>query len=82
MLPVFGPTTLGGVVGEIPQIFLGPGFLLGVDLLPSIGIKGLETTNQYSFHLEAKKDLDSFAIDPYTSVKDFYIQHQNVLIND
>jgi len=48
----------------------------------TIEARGLKTINKYSFHLGAKEDLDSFAIDPYTSVKDYYIRHQNVLIND
>ncbi len=82
MLPLLGPITLRGVVAKIPQIFLVPEFFFGIDIMPTIGARGLETVNKFSFRLDAKEDLDSFAIDPYTSVKDFYFQHQKVLIKE
>lgn len=82
MLPILGPTTLRGVVGKIPQIFLGPEFLLGIPVLPATGARGAETINDVSLNLDRKDDLDLFAIDPYTSVKDYYYQRQKVLIDE
>jgi len=82
MLPILGPITLRGVVAKIPQIFLGPEFIFGIGIIPAIAARGVETVNEFSFRLDAKEDLDSFAIDPYTSVKDFYFQHQKTLIKE
>ncbi len=82
MLPIFGPTTTRGIVGKISQTFLSPEFIFGIDFLPTIGIRSEEMVNDLSLNLGQKEELDSFALDPYTSVKDFYIQHRKALVRE
>lgn len=82
MLPIFGPTTTRGIVGKLSQAFLSPEFIFGIDFLPAVAIRGEETVNEISLNLGQKEDLDSFALDPYTSVKDFYIQHRKALVKE
>jgi len=82
MLPIFGPTTTRGIVGKISQFFLTPEFVFGIDILTTTGARSGEMVNEISFNLGQKKELDSFALDPYTSVKDFYIQRRKTLIKE
>ena len=82
MLPIFGPTTTRGIVGKISQFFLTPEFVFGIDILTTTGARSGEMVNEISFNLGQKEELDSFALDPYTSVKDFYIQRRKALIEE
>lgn len=82
ILPIFGPLTLRGVAAKVPETFLSPLFIFGVPVLPSTGARSLEVVNEFSFNLGAKEDLDLFAIDPYTSVKDYYFQRRKILIKE
>ena len=82
MLPIFGPTTTRGIVGKISQFFLTPEFVFGIDILTTTGARSGEMVNEISFNLGQKKELDSFALDSYTSVKDYYIQRRKALIKE
>lgn len=82
ILPIFGPLTLRGMVAKVPETFLSPLFIFGVPVLTSTGVRGVEVVNGVSFNLGAKEDLDMFAIDPYTSVKDYYFQRRKILIKE
>jgi len=82
MLPIFGPTTTRGIVGKISQVFLSPEFIFGIDILTATGVRSEEMVNETSLNLGQKEELDSFALDPYTSVKDFYIQRRKTLIKE
>ncbi len=82
MLPIFGPMTTRGLVGKLSQAFLSPEFIFGIDILTATGIGALEMVNAISLNLGQKEELDSFALDPYTSVKDFHIQHRKALIKE
>ena len=82
MLPIFGPTTTRGIVGKISQAFLSPEFIFGIDILTATGVRSEEMVNEISLNLGQKEELDSFALDPYTSVKDFYIQRRKALIKE
>ncbi|HJP19869.1 MAG TPA: VacJ family lipoprotein, partial [Nitrospinota bacterium] len=82
MLPIFGPTTTRGIVGKISQAFISPEFIFGIDFLTAAGVRSEEMVNDVSLNLGQKEELDSFALDPYTSVKDFYIQRRKALIEE
>ena len=82
MLPIFGPTTTRGIVGKISQVFLTPEFVFGIDILKTAGARSGEMVNEISFNLGQKKELDSFALDSYTSLKDYYIQRRKALIKE
>jgi phospholipid-binding lipoprotein MlaA len=82
MLPIFGPTTTRGIVGKISQVFLTPEFVFGIDILKTAGARSGEMVNEISFNVGQKEELDSFALDTYTSVKDYYIQRRKALIKE
>lgn len=82
MLPVFGPSTLRGVAAKITQTFLSPEFFLGIGVLPATEARSLEMVNEVSLNLEQIEGLTTFALDPYTSIKDFYIQRRKVLVQE
>ena len=82
MLPIFGPSTTRGVVGKVFQALMSPEYIFGIDFLPTVGIRSEETVNDISLNLDRKEDLDSFALDKYTSVKDFYIQNRKALVKE
>ena len=82
MLPILGPSTTRGLVGNTLHIFLSPEYIFGIDVLSATGFRTEEIVNEISLNLEQKEELDSFALDPYSSVKDFYMQRRKVLENE
>lgn len=82
MLPILGPSTMRGIAGRSLQTFLSPEFLLGIGFLPAAGARSFEVINEVSLNLEQIDELTTFALDPYTSIKDFYIQRRRVLVNE
>lgn len=81
VLPVLGPSSLRDAVGRAGNWFIDPINYLQPDLL-SWGAWGLEKVNWTSFHIQ---DYDAFkeaSIDPYTAMRNAYIQNRNALVND
>lgn len=87
VLPVFGPSTIRGVVGFVGDVVLNPLFWVSTqdwveedDLL--MGSRYLNRVNSYSYHLrDANEKIRRDAIDPYISLQDFYMQHRKKLIS-
>lgn len=81
VLPVLGPSSLRDAVGRAGNWFIDPINYLQPDLL-SWGVWGLEKVNWTSFHIQ---DYDAFkeaSIDPYTAMRNAYIQNRNALVKD
>ncbi|WP_321492865.1 VacJ family lipoprotein [uncultured Desulfobacter sp.] len=81
VLPVLGPSSLRDAVGRAGTWFIDPINYLQPDLL-SWGVWGLEKVNWTSFRIQ---DYDAFkeaSIDPYTAMRNAYIQNRNALVKD
>jgi phospholipid-binding lipoprotein MlaA len=71
--PIFGPSTLRDSIGRAGDFFLDP--VNYVDPAEaSIGIKAFDTVNNTSFRIGDYESLKKSAIDPYTALRDVYLQ--------
>lgn len=82
VLPFFGPSTARNVAGRVVDSFLSPSVFFAPSFFVSAGITTAETTNDVSFIIEDKKALGESAIDEYESVRDFYHQYREGLVNE
>ncbi len=73
VLPVLGPFTLRDLTGYVGDAFLKPVNYVNPYAL-SIGISGFDKINNTSFKLGDYKTLKDSSIDPYTAIKNAYIQ--------
>ncbi len=73
VLPVLGPSTLRDLTGNVGDFFLEPvNYVRPANL--SLGIQAFDRINSVSFKLGEYKTLKDSAIDPYSAIKDAYIQ--------
>lgn len=71
--PFFGPSTLRDSFGMLGDRFLDP--VAYVDpAAASWGMKGLDTINNTSFRIGDYESMKGAALDPYTSLRDGYLQ--------
>jgi phospholipid-binding lipoprotein MlaA len=82
VLPFFGPSTARNAAGRVVDSFLSPSIFFSPSFLVSSGITVGETTNDVSFIIDDKKALGESAIDEYESVRDFYHQFREGLVNE
>ena len=77
--PFIGPSSLRDTVGTV-----GDGFLSPVNYIrpakDAFAINAYEHFNDTSLHIGDYEGLKESAIDPYTAVKDAYVQHRRFLI--
>ena len=81
VLPFFGPSTVRNVSGRVVDSLLSPSIFFAPSFFVSAGITVGETTNDVSFIIDDKKALEESAIDEYESVRDFYHQYREGLVN-
>lgn len=75
VLPVLGPSTLRDTIGKVGDFFLTPlNYVEPVEL--SYGLKVYDTVNTTSFRIGDYETLKDAAFDPYTAIKDAYIQNR------
>jgi len=73
--PIFGPSTVRDSAGSVPDMFMDP--LWYVRPWPvSLGVSSLKVTNNGSLQLEVYEALTSDALDPYTAVRQAYVQYR------
>jgi phospholipid-binding lipoprotein MlaA len=71
--PIFGPSTLRDSIGRAGDFFLDP--VNYVDPAEaSIGIRAFDTVNNTSFRIGDYESFKKSAIDPYTALRDVYLQ--------
>ncbi|MEO1765799.1 MlaA family lipoprotein [Thiobacter aerophilum] len=81
MLPILGPSNLRDTVGLAAYYQLDP--VLNLDHIPTRNtLSTLRFVNHRAQLLDAEKVLDEAALDPYTFLRDAYIQHRRSLIYD
>ena len=73
--PFLGPSTARGTVGMVGDYFLDPLTYVDAELL-SYSLQAGERLNWVSLRLGEYQDLKEGALDPYTALKDVYIQHR------
>jgi len=81
MLPILGPSSLRDTVGRAGDWFINPiNYAQPREL--SWGASGLETVNWTSFHIGEYEAFKKASIDPYTAMRNAYIQNRNALVKD
>ncbi len=81
MLPVLGPSSLRDAVGRTGDRLIDPiNYAQPWEL--SWGASGLEKVNRTSFRIGEYEAFKEAAIDPYTAMRNAYIQNRNALVND
>ena len=81
MLPALGPTSLRDAVGRAGDWLIDPINYVQPRAL-SRGAWGLEKVNWTSFHIGEYEAFKDASIDPYTAMRNAYIQNRNALVND
>jgi phospholipid-binding lipoprotein MlaA len=81
VLPVFGPSTVRDTVGLIGDIAVDPFFSLEKDTI-YWGFIALRVIDTRADLLTASKILETAAVDPYSFVRDAYLQRRRSQIHD
>ncbi|MBW2012436.1 MAG: VacJ family lipoprotein [Deltaproteobacteria bacterium] len=71
--PILGPSTLRDSIGRAGDFFLDPVSYVS-PAEASIGIRAFDTVNNTSFRIGDYESLKKSAIDPYTALRDVYLQ--------
>ena len=80
VLPFFGPSTLRDTVGRAGDSFITPlNYAEPWEL--AWGLRMLNTINQTSFRIGDYEDLKAASLDPYTAMKNAYIQNRRSQVN-
>lgn len=75
VLPFLGPSTLRDTVGRVGDYFITPvNYVEPWELDLGLGI--VDTINQTSFRLGDYEDLKKASLDPYTAIRNAYIQNR------
>jgi len=82
MLPFFGPSYARNIVGRIGGSFLSPTFHFSPGVEVAVGLSATDELNDTSFIVDDIDQMDDSTIDKYESVRDFYGQYRNVLVNE
>ncbi len=82
VLPLLGPSSVRDGVGRAVDALLNPLFWVVPDFTTGAGITSEQLVNETSFYIEDIKALKESAIDPYESLRDFYNQRREILIDE
>ena len=78
--PILGPSTLRDSVGRAGDFFLDPvSYVEPTEA--SLGIRAFDTVNNTSFRIGDYESLKKSAIDPYTALRDVYLQFRENKVN-
>ncbi len=80
-LPFLGPTTLRDSIGTAGEYFLDPVLYLNNRDL-ALGYSGLSKLNSTSFMIGNYEAVKAASLDPYTMIRDFYIEQRNKKIRE
>ena len=83
-LPVLGPASLRDGVGLVGDYFLDPVSYLYIngENEAALGVRSEETVNRTSLNIGDYEDFKSASFDPYSAMRDSYIQLRKSKIND
>jgi phospholipid-binding lipoprotein MlaA len=80
VIPILGSSSVRDMAGMFGDSFVNP-FNYIRDPYISIGVSGLKTVNNTSFRLGQYESLKEAAFEPYSAMKDAYVQYRNKEIN-
>jgi phospholipid-binding lipoprotein MlaA len=79
--PILGPSTLRDSIGRVGDFFLDPvSYVEPIEA--SLGIRGFDVVNNTSFRIGDYESLKKSAIDPYTALRDVYLQFREKKIKE
>jgi phospholipid-binding lipoprotein MlaA len=81
ILPILGPSTLRDSVGLVGDYFLLPVSYLRPFYI-SLGARSYEVINNTSLSIGEYESLKESAFDPYTALKDAYMQHRKKAVQE
>lgn len=82
MLPLLGSSSLRDGVGRAVDVLMNPLFWLVPDFATGAAVTAEQMVNETSFYIEDIKAFKEGAIDPYISLRDFYNQRREILIDE
>lgn len=82
VLPLLGPSSVRDGVGRAVDALLNPLFWLVPDFATGAAVTAEQMVNETSFFIEDIKAFKEGAIDPYISLRDFYNQRREILIDE
>ncbi|MEI6127430.1 MAG: VacJ family lipoprotein [Pseudomonadota bacterium] len=78
--PVLGPSSIRETFGTVGDMFLDPLFYVNMSIWGSAGIEAFQLVGNTSFKIGEYEDFKKSAIDPYTSLKNAYVQYRDSLV--
>lgn len=81
MIPLTGPSTVRDAVGSAVQFYFDPVWNID-NVATRNSLAGLRVVNTRANLLDAEKVLDEAALDPYTFLRDAYLQQRRSLVYD
>jgi phospholipid-binding lipoprotein MlaA len=82
VLPLLGPSSLRDGFGRAVDAVMNPLFWLVPDFATGAGVTAEQMVNETSFFIEDIKALKESAVDPYESLRDFYNQRREIVIDE
>jgi phospholipid-binding lipoprotein MlaA len=82
VLPLLGPSSIRDGVGRAGDAVMNPLFWVVPDFITGAGVTAGRMVNETSFFIEDIKALKESAVDPYVSIRDFYNQRREILVNE
>ena len=82
MLPLFGPSYARNIFGRAAGIFLSPTYHFAPGVEVGGALTATDQVNDTSFIVDDIEQMDDSTLDKYESVRDFYSQYRDVLVNE
>jgi phospholipid-binding lipoprotein MlaA len=79
VLPIFGPSTVSGTVGMVPDYFMNPVTYVNPPAV-QYSARGLSSVQLASDSLPKQKFIISMALDPYVAIRNAYLQNREYVI--
>ncbi|MGB3398619.1 MAG: VacJ family lipoprotein [Candidatus Deferrimicrobiaceae bacterium] len=79
--PFLGPSTLRDTVGMAGDLFLNPANYVR-PAEAALGITAYEKVNNTSFHIGDYEAIKEASLDPYSAIRDAYVQYRNKKIKE
>ena len=76
VLPIFGPSTTRHAFGRVIDSLLNPITYFGAGFLVNAGVSAAEQVNTFSFFIDEFESLEEGSIDPYESMRHFYLKNR------
>jgi len=81
VLPLFGPSSVRNIFGRAGGMFLSPTYHFAPGVEVGGGLTVADQVNDTSFIIDDIEQMDKTTIDKYESVRDFYGQYRDGLVN-